>query len=1025
MSKIKVVFMKKLIMILTCIIASVGLSVAQTTTKVSGTIVDDTGETVIGASVVAKGTTVGTVTDVDGKFALNIPSDKKTLVISLIGMRTKEVAAGQNLKIVLEGDSKLMDEVVVVAYGTTTKASFTGSASTVGNGILKDSPVSSFEQALQGASPGVSITAPSGQPGAAQSINLRGIGSMNASTEPLYVIDGVPMVPENLSVSGVSSSPGSLGISSLINTSDIESVTILKDAAAAALYGSRGANGVIMITTKSGKAKSGKLSVSLKATVGFNDWAVENRPIIGGDDLRELWAESYYNYITGGSGKNKTSEQNWAEAWAVVDEYAPRPENGKYYNWEKALFKKRGSVQTYDATVSGGSDKTRFYLSLGYKKEEGKAKGSELGQYTGRLNLTHDAGALKLGTNISFAKIDQSRIAEGSAYANPYFATRTYLFPTTPIYNSDGSYYEGELLNGKDNLVKSGDLDQYRNDLFNMKASVWAEYNIYDGLSAKQTVSYDYNTNHATTIWPMTGGNGAALNGLIIKMTPTYKKLYTSSLLTYKKSIEKHNIDFLVGWDVEKRLYDMVQAVGNNLVSDNMEELIGAATPNGVSSESTDDRMLSALSRLNYNYADKYYVSLTGRRDGSTRFGKNKRWGTFWSVSGSWRITEEDFMKGITPITDLKIRGSYGLSGTLPTDLFGSVNSYAAEGGNYAGKAGVYPSRIANPDLSWEKNYILDLGLDVKLFNVLSLELDYYNRTTKDLLMEVPVSQTTGFSNYLKNIGEMNNRGFEFAIGWNAFSTKDFSWDTRFNLAHNRNRITKLEDGKSFTDADYSFLIRKEGEAYNSIYTREFAGINSETGAEQWYTNKTLADGTVERLITENPNEASRIIVDKIDPKLTGGWLNTLRYKDFDFSALISFSIGGHFYNNGWYGDSNGYYDFTFLPDAKQIDRWQNPGDNASIGKRVYGYNYGNYGSSKWVHSSTHARLKNVTLGYSLPSEFIKKASLSSVRLLVTGTNLLTVKKTDGFDPEVPQNGIVGYAFPNLKSVVFGLEVTF
>lgn len=1016
-------------MILTCILASVGLSVAQTT-RVSGTVIDDTGETVIGASVVAKGTTVGTVTDIDGNFSFNIPSDRKTLVISLIGYKAKDVPAGTGIKVTLEQDSKLIDEVVVVAYGTTTKASFTGAASTVGNQVLKDSPVASFEQALQGASPGLTITSPSGQPGAAQSISLRGIGSINASTEPLYVIDGVPMVPENLSVSGVTNSPGSLGISSLINTADIESVTVLKDAAAAALYGSRGANGVIMITTKSGKAKSGKLSVSLKATVGFNDWAVKNRPIIGGDDMRELWAESVYNYFSAGSGKNKTSEQNWANAWAEVDESAPRPADGKYYNWEKALFKKRGSVQTYDATVSGGSDKTRFFMSLGYKKEDGKAKGSEFGQYTGRLNLTHDAGALQLGTNLSFAKIDQSRVAEGSAYANPYYATRTYLFPTTPIYNKDGSYYEGELLNGKDNLVKLGNLDQYKNDLFNMKASVWAEYEIVKGLKAKQTVNYDYNSNHATTIWPMTSGNGAALNGLIIKMTPTYKKLYTSSLLTYRKSIDKHNLDLLIGWDVEKRLYDQVQAVGNNLASDNMTELIGAATPNGVSSRSTDDRMLSGLSRLNYNYADKYYVSLTGRRDGSTRFGKNKRWGTFWSVSGSWRLTEEEFMKEITPITDMKIRSSYGLSGTLPSDLYASVAGYtpynsAGGTGSYAGRAGVYSARIANPDLSWEKNYIFDLGLDVRLFEVLSIELDYYNRTTKDLLMDVPVSRATGFANYLKNVGEMNNRGFELAIGWNAVNSKDFSWDTRFNIAHNRNKLTKLDGGKDIVDADYPMLIRRQGEAYNSIYTREFAGVNSETGAEQWYTNKKLADGTIERKITEDASKANRVIVEKVDPKVTGGWLNTFKYKGFDLSALISFSIGGHFYNNGWLGDSNGTYDFSYLPSVKQLDRWQKPGNKTSVGKRTYGYTYGNYGSSKWVYSTTHARLKNVTLGYSMPSPMVRKSGLSSVRFLVTGTNLLTVKKTDGFDPEVPQNGIVGYAFPNLKSVVFGVEVTF
>lgn len=1011
--------MKKLILILTCIFASIGLSFAQTTVA-TGTVIDDTGETVIGASVVAKGTTIGTVTDLDGKYSLNVPTGTKTVRISLIGYKTVEASVGNNIKTTMEPDSKLMDEVVVIAYGTTQKSTFTGSAGVVKNDILKDAPVANFEQALQGASPGLSITSSSGQPGAAQSITLRGIGSMNASTEPLYVIDGVPMVPENLSVSGVTNSAGSLGISSFVNPSDIENVTILKDAAAAALYGSRGANGVIMITTKQGRA--GKVTVKLKASVGFNDWAVENRPIIGGDELRGLWAESYYNYLSDRSSNTNTSEQNWAEAWSVVDENAPRPASGKYYNWEKALFKKRGAVQNYEGTISGGNDKTRFYISLGHKNDKGKAATSYFKQYTGRINLTHDANKLKLGANLSFSKVDQSRTVEGTAYANPYFATRSYLFPTTPIYNEDGTYYEGPLLNGTDNLVKSAELDKYKNDVFNMQANLWAEYNFYDDIKFKQTISYDYNTNHATTVWPLTGGNGAALDGVVIKLTPTYKKWYSSSLLTYAKSIDKHSFDVLFGWDVEKRLYDMVQATGNNFASENMGELAGAAVPNETFSENSDDRMLSALARLNYNYANKYYATLTGRRDGSTRFGKNNRWGSFWSVSGAWRISEETFMKKVEFITDLKVRGSFGLSGTLPTDLYASLNSYAING-KYGGKPGLYPARIGNPNLSWEKNHILDLGLEARLFDVVSLEVDFYNRTTKDLLMDVPVSLTTGFSTYLKNEGEMNNRGIELAIGWDVFRQKDFSWNTRFNLSHNRNKVTKLYGGNDITST--SPFIRREGEAYNSIYTREYAGYNRETGAEQWYTNTTLEDATVDRKITENPNEASRVIVAKIDPKVTGGWLNTLHYRDFDFSALISFSIGGHFYDNGWPRISNGLYDFTYLPDKKQLDRWIKPGAKAKYGRRVYGYQYGNYGSSKFVNSSTHARLKNVTLGYSLPKKLVNKASLNSVRLTASGTNLLTVMKTKGFDPEVPTDGLVGYSFPNLKTLTFGIEVSF
>lgn len=1022
--------MKKVMLILSCLFLSIGLIYSQNIT-VSGVVVDDAGIEVVGASVVVKGTTTGVGTDIDGKFSLSAPSNS-TLVFSLVGMKKKEMKAAPSMKVVMENDEALLDEVIVVGYGTAKKTSYTGSANLVDNKVMKDAPISNFESALQGAAPGLAVSSASGQPGAEQQINLRGVGSMNAASQPLYVIDGVPMVPENLSVSGVTNSAGSLGISSFINPSDIQNVTILKDAAAAALYGSRGSNGVIMITTKQGA--EGAIKVSLKASIGFNDWAVENRPIMNGNDLRELWQEGYYNalsddnYALIAAGKAPLTEAEMrAEALAQVN--AAAPYSDRYSDWESALFRKRGSKQDYVVSVSGGN-KTKFYLSLGHNGEKGKARQSEFKQYTGRLNLSHDAGDLKLGGNLSISKVDQKRVSEGSAYANPYYATRNYLLPTAPIYNEDGTYYEGALIPDGSNLVKTADVDQYLNDVFNTKAGIWAEYRIYDNLKIKETFTYDYYANRASTIWSSYGGNGAARDGVIIKLNPMRSKLYSSTLLTYDKTINKHTFDVLAGWDVEKTIKDMLQAVGSGYATGDITELAGAANPLTTHSQHDYDRMLSLLSRVNYSYDDKYYGSASFRRDGSSRFGDNKRWGTFWSVSGAWRVSKEEFMKSTEAyLQDLKLRASYGTSGNLPTEMYGSLGGYKLLGGSYNGKPGVFPARLANPDLSWEQSHTLDLGIEVKFLDNFVFEFDYYDKRTKDLLMMVPVSHTTGFSEMLQNSAEMSNKGYEIIVGYDLFNPNGVSWSTRFNIARNKNKIEKLYGGQDITST--SFYIRREGEAYNTLYTREFAGVDPANGDELWYTNNKQADGTIERELTNDPSKAQRTIVGKADPNFTGGWLNTVSYKGFDLSALFSFAVGGKFYDSGWSGDSNGAFGFTSLPSVRQLDRWQKPGDVTNVGRYVYGYEYGNYGSSKWVYSSTHLRLKNLAIGYTLPTWMTNHVKMSSVRFTAAATNLFTIKKAKGFDPEIPYDqvnkttGTVGYGFPPLKTITFGVEVNF
>ena len=1013
--------MKRLTLLLTCFFISMGLAIAQNT-NVNGTIVDDTGESVIGASIMVKGSpTIGTVSDINGKFQLTVPSPSAVLVITYLGMETQEVAAGANLNVTLVTSTEYLDEVVVVAYGTVKKSAYTGSGSEVKGKALENVPVSSFEQALQGAAPGVTVSTSTGQPGANQNIYIRGLGSMNAGNTPLYVVDGVPLTSGNISSSGVTGQTGSLGLSNLINNNDIESVTVLKDAAAAAMYGSRGANGVILITTKRGK--TGKVKVNFNSSWGVNDFAINNRPIIGGDDLRTLWTESIFNYYKDNYGSAYSDAEYLEFAQGDVDEMTPKSPNG-YSDWEKALFNDYGSIQKYELTLNGGSDKTKYFASLGYRDEEGKVSYSWLKQYTGRINLLHEEDKFKFGVNASLSKMENSFSPEGTAYANPYYGSRNFLFPTTPIYNEDGkTFYTGALLNGMPNLVKDAGLDSYGNEVFNTNSTIWGEYEFVKGLKFKQTLNYEYIQNNVTTNWPLSSNNGASQGGLTIKINPRYEKLYSGSFLTYDKlTADNHYFDVLAGWEANKRTSNTLQAVGSGFATDDIIELAGSSTSLTTWSNKTDDRLLSFISRFNYNYDERYFLSASFRRDGSSRFGKNTRWGDFWSLSGAWRISREEFLNDVDFLDELKLRASYGISGTLPNEYYSHLATYDMYGA-YNGKPVSYPSLIANPDLSWEKNNTFDIGLEVVLFNRLNLEFDYYSKQTKDLLLSVPVSQTTGFSTTLRNEGEMSNTGIEIDIAYDILKDGEFKWTSGIAAAYNKNEIKKLSGGQDIISTPH---IHREGEAYYSFYAREYAGVNSETGAEQWYTNKELADGTIERNLTEDPTEANRVVIGKISPDWTGGWRNSFSWKGLELNVLFTFSAGSMIYDSGWPAISNGLYDFNSLPDVSQLDRWQKPGDKTDVGRRVYGYSYGNYTSSKWFSDNDYIRLKNVSLSYSLPSKFIKRLGVNNLKVYASGTNLLTFSSLSGLDPEGGSTtGIIGYELPPLKSAIFGIEIGF
>jgi TonB-linked SusC/RagA family outer membrane protein len=1007
--------MKKITLILIGMMLAAGALFAQTV-QVSGVVTDAAdGQPLPGVSVVVKGTTVSTSTDANGRYTINVAGDA-TLAFSFIGMKIREEAVGgrATINVALEVEAKKLDEVVMVAYGTAKKGTYTGAVAVVGSTEkLRDIPVVSFENALQGAAAGVQVGTTSGQPGAQAQIRIRGTGSFNASNEPLYVIDGVPANSGDYDVSGYE---GSLGIMSTLNPSDIESIIILKDASATSLYGSRGANGVILVTTK--KGQEGNLKINFKGSWGINNWAMLNRPYLGGNQTRMLTLEGAYNQGI----YNGMSEAD-ARAYSIVeaDKYAPA--RTEYSDWEGALFRNNGTNSTYEVSATGGNDKLTFYVSVGARDELGKANNSDFQSYTGKANVAYKGDKWKVDANISLAKLEQNHMMGTTAYNNYYFMVRGVYAPNVPIYNPDGSYYEGTLLRGYPNPVKDALLDVSKNSLFKSTNNVSFAYDFMEGLTLKETLSYDHTVVKGINVWPSNSNNGRTHNGLTQIQDYTDVRFYSSLQLTYSKTFaEDHTVDVLLGWDMDDNPTNYLYAAARNYAVPNLWEMAAAAEPLDANSNHNNDRLTSYLGQLSYSYKDRYYVRGTYRRDGSSRFGASTRWGDFWSASASWRVKEESFLKYIDAIDDLKIRASYGVSGTQPNSLYSSLATYSYTL-DYNGQSGSAPSRLANPDLSWERNFSFDVGLEARLFDRVSLEFDFYDRQTEDALLDVPVSRTTGFSSTMLNYGGMNNRGVELTLAVDILKDSDFFWRSTLILMHNRNKVTKIYNGEEYVDGN--FMIR-EGESVYSFRMREWAGVDPGTGDSMWYIYEKDKDGnfTGVKHITKDPAEATREIQAKADPTLTGGWRNTFEWKGIDFDALFSFSLGGHSLDNGWTMTTDGLYPGQPIS-ALQLDRWQKPGDEAQFPRRMHGGGHGNYTSSRWLHSTTHLRLKTLTLGYTLPQNWVKKASVQRARVFVAGNNLLTWAAYKDYDPEVPISGESTWELPALRSVTFGVELTF
>ena len=995
---------------------------------ISGVVTSaDEKEALIGVSITVKGNeSVGTITDINGKYTLQAEPDQ-TLIVSYIGMKTMEVNVPRKnsvLNIVMEPESMNLDEVVVTGYGNFTKSSFTGSANTLKADMLKDIPVMSVEQKLQGMTTGVNITSSSGQPGANQNIRIRGMGSFNASQEPLFVIDGVPVTSGSLSAGGSDAAymnNSKTNIMSTLNPSDIENITVIKDAAAASLYGSRAANGVILITTKKGSA--GKAQVTLNVSGGFSNAAVDFRPTLNGDLRWVLLYEGLVNYAI-----DQNMESPTAYADQEIGQYAYVPSMG-YTDWRKELLR-TATQQDYEASVSGGNDRSTYYASLGYNKQEGLAKNSSLDRYSARLNLTQKVGKYgEVGANMMFTQMNQEMNEERGSAINPFLCVAMTMNPSMTVRDEEGNYigaYEGSTLNPLRDILT----DYNRVRMTRMFSTGYASIEPLKGLKLKETLSYDYTIqkdsryyNPLSSAGPKSGSDAQTAKGFI-----EYGKLISSTSLNYVRTFAyKHHLDVLAAYEIESYQTDKASGMKSKLPSDILTEPDNAAVLNSFISSTQDYRMISYLSRLNYDYDDRYYLAGSFRRDGSSRLSPDNRWGNFWSVSGMWNISNEAFMKPAKKIlNDLKIRASYGVNGNQPNSLYGYMGLYSY-GQNYMGASGSYESSQPNTNLGWEKNYNLNIGLDFAFINRIFVSLEYYNRDTKDLLYNLPISATTGFTSYLANVGQLNNKGVEFELRTLNFVSNDFNWTTVFNLTHNRNKIVSL-NGQLDQTIEGTWYIHKVGLPYYTFYVKEFAGVNPQNGKAEYYKNKTNEDGTIDRSLTTDPNEAESIPYKSVNPKVSGGLTNILNYKWLDLSFTLTYSLGGYSYDKLGTSIENGtesIYTSRYNLPVYALERWQQPGDQTDVPRFVFGEKASVTNSSRYIHSTDHLRLKNLTLGFTLPDQWTRKALINKARIYFSGSNLLTWAKWKQYDPETPVNGEVYCEAPVMRTFSFGVQLTF
>ena len=1025
--------------------------------NVTGKVIDNNGIPIPGSNVIINGTARGTTTDFDGQYTINV-AEGQTLIFSSMGFNEQKiiVKSTNTINVTLIESATALDEVFVVAYGTATKESYTGSASVVKSSDIQDIPVASFQDALVGKAAGVNVTKGSGQVGSTTSIQIRGIGSMNASTQPLYVIDGVPV------------SSGSTGqmsdkilvtnnIMNTLNPSDIESISILKDAAASSLYGSRAANGVVMITTKRGK--KGEPRITIKSSTGFSpSWASDNYEAASTQDNVNYLYRVFHDYNTSGGKTDAVANADAIRRLNVkfkkhgyffetngtgvgenlmIKGMTDGVENreGNYFDWEKAYFR-TAINQNQDISVSGGDDKTRYYSSFSYSKDEGRVRINENERISGRVNLEQKIGNyIEYSAKINVAQTELSGFNDSRNISSNYYQqTRNLLW---------GLYHPTDYKTGEPWTARYGSLAQnniyYDNEWENssktlrMNAIQGLKINILPELNVQTLFSYDNIETKDHLYYSRLHYTGQGL-GTVDEMSTNNKSIVSSTTLNYSKNFDIHQINFLAGYEVEKNQTDFIRASGKDLPSSSLHT-VATAGDTDASAYYWGNNMVSYLSRLEYSFDNKYFLSGSFRRDGSSKLGPDARWGNFWSVGASWNINKEAFMENVESISNLSLRASYGVNGTLPPSNFGwrPLTGYSAK---YMESAGGVLSNLADANLSWETNYSTDIALDFGLFkNRIYGTVEYFSRDSKDLLQSVPISRVTGFSSTLKNIGSIRNKGLELSLGGDIIRSNDVTWSASVNASFVDSKVLKLSEGADIiwnddSDATAQYIYR-EGESTLAFYGYEYAGVDPANGLSRYYVNDTgnpqagdfLLDG---RGATYNFNDANQTIIGDGIPDVYGGLNTQVAYKGFTLGFDFIYKLGGKLYDGAEKDVADDGYYWERIRSQYAIDNmWTTENPNGTLPK-VSGNDLTDaiQKSGRHIYDASFIRLKNIRLNYDLPSDWIKPIGFDNVRLYIIGTNLLTFSKYTNADPEVNQFASRGWQTPYMKNYTFGIELS-
>ncbi|MDY3847855.1 MAG: TonB-dependent receptor [Prevotella sp.] len=1063
---------KRIKLLFACLFLCVGMAMAQT--KVSGTVLSyEDNEPVVGAAVRVVGTNIGTVTDLNGKFSITCPQGKNTLNISYVGMEPIQVSARANMRILLKSDAQNLDEIVVVAYGTSTKGTFTGSAGVMKSDKLELRQVSDVSNALAGAVAGVQIQSSNGQPGTSAKVRVRGVGSINAGTSPLYVVDGVPFDGELSS----------------INTADIESVTVLKDAASTALYGARGANGIIMITTK--KAQAGKATVTLDAKWGSNSRMIKNYDVIRSpQEYLETEYAAMYNGATSTLGynsakawqwvnKNITTNQNGGSGYQIYT--VPEGEylfgtngklnpnatlgykdeaNNRYYtpdNWEDEMFKPT-LRQEYNATISGSTDRNNFYLSAGLLEDNGLVEGSGFKRLSTRLKDEYKVNDwMRVGTNIaysynkSFYPDDQT----SSASSGNAFGVANRIAPIYPMYVRDAegniiynqgraTYDYGTKADGtRDRSYMSisnpaGQLKynktQYIMDI--LSGNWYATITPLKGLTLKAQVALNVDNTNYNDLQNAYMGQFASLGGAASQShsrTYGFDQQYIANYVT--TIADKHHIDVTLGYDGYTYKYKYLGANGTSLYNPESFFVSNSVSQYGISGYEHNYATAGYFARANYSYEDKYIANVAVRRDGSSRFHKDNRWGTFWSGSVAWVISKENFMKDINWVDMLKFKASFGQQGN---DAIGNYYAYLDQfsmTGDSSGFSDGTLSYKGNKDLTWETQTAFNVGVDFGLFkNKLTGSIEYFSRKSSDMLYYKPVAGSLGYTQIPMNIGSLTNSGLEIDLNYNILNTKDITWDFNVNATFIKNKINELHPDLKGKLIDGT-TIYEEGYSMYRLYLPEWAGVDPENGDALWYYNVTDDNGNVTgRETTNNYTVASvssnRIATDDMMPTVYGGFGTTLTAYGFDLSVQASYQLGGQIYDSGYaslmHGGNNSDAGRNWHKDIHNA--WTTPGqitDVPRLNSLSNNGKYVNYTSTRFLTSSDYLSLNNVTVGYTLPKSIVNKLGLTKLRVYFSGDNLALLSARKGLDPRQSYTSASVAIYTAIRSLSGGVSVAF